>query len=145
MPTYTIYARAETFTGGQRDALARAVTAAHSEHTGAPRSFVQTIFRPVEPGTHYIGAEPADPRGVWVYGHIRRGRSPEVRTALAEGIRDALEAIAQVPPQFIWVYLNELAHTDMIEFGSVLPVPGEEAAWVEGMDPALRDQLRALG
>jgi len=86
MPTYTIYARAETFTGGQRDALARAVTAAHSEHTGAPRSFVQTIFRPVEPGTHYIGAEPADPRGVWVYGHIRRGRSPEVRTALAEGL-----------------------------------------------------------
>jgi hypothetical protein len=33
----------------------------------------------------------------------------------------------------------------MIEFGSVLPVPGDEAAWVEGMDPAIRDHLRALG
>ena len=145
MPTYTIYAQAETFTGRQRDALAQAITALHSQHTGAPRSFVQTIFLPVEPGTHYIGAEPTDPRGVWVYGHIRRGRPPEVRTAIAESIRDAIAAIARIPEQFIWVYLNELTHTDMIEFGSVLPVPGGEAAWVEAMDPAIRDHLRALG
>jgi hypothetical protein len=97
------------------------------------------------PDTHFIGAEPTDPRGVWVHGHIRSGRSPDVRTAIGEGIRDALEAITQIPRQFIWVYLSELAHTDMIEFGSVLPVPGDEAAWVEGMDPAIRDHLRALG
>ena len=145
MPTYTVHARPETFTDNQRDALARSITVLHSELTGAPRSFVQTIFRPVEPGTHYIGAERTDPRGVWVYGHIRSGRAPLVRTAIAEGIRDALEAIAQVPRQFIWVYLNQLTHTDMIECGSVLPVPGDEAAWVEAMDPAIRDHLRALG
>jgi hypothetical protein len=44
----------------------------------------------------------------------------------------------------MWVYLNELVHTDMIEFGSVLPVPGE-AAWVQAMDPAVRDHLLELG
>src|ERR1700761_3253099 len=145
MPSYTVYAQANTFTEDQRDTLARSITALHSKNTGAPRSFVQTIFLPIESGAHYIGAEPTNPRGVWVYGHIRSGRSAEVRTAIAVGIRDELEAIAEIPRQFIWVYLNELTHTDMIEFGAVLPVPGEEAAWVEGMDPALRDQLRALG
>jgi phenylpyruvate tautomerase PptA (4-oxalocrotonate tautomerase family) len=144
MPSYTVYTRPETFTGSQRAALARSITTVHSEHTGAPRSFVQTIFLPVEPDAHFVGAEPADPRGVWVYGHIRRGRPAEVRTAIAVGIRDALEAIAQIPRQFIWVYLNELAHTDMIEFGSVLPVPGDEAAWVQGLDPAIRDYLLSL-
>jgi phenylpyruvate tautomerase PptA (4-oxalocrotonate tautomerase family) len=145
MPTYTVYARAGTFTSDQRDALARSITILHSEHTGAPRSFVQTVFLPVGPGDHYVGAEQTDPRGVWVYGHIRTGRAAEVRTAIAEAIRDALEATAQIPRQFIWVYLNELTHTDMIEFGSVLPVPGGEAAWVEAMDPAVRDHLLRLG
>ena len=145
MPSYTVYARADAFTGDQRDALARSITTLHSEHTGAPRSFVQTIFLPIDPGTHYVGAEPTDPRGTWVYGHIRTGRSAEVRTAIATGIRDALEEIAQVPRQFIWVYLNELVHTDMIEFGSVLPLPGDEAAWVQAMDPPVRDHLLELG
>jgi phenylpyruvate tautomerase PptA (4-oxalocrotonate tautomerase family) len=145
MPTYTVYTRAGTFTSDQRDALARSITALHSEHTGAPRSFVQTVFLPIEPGDHYVGAERADPRGVWVYGHIRTGRAADVRTAIAVSIRDALEATAQIPRQFIWVYLNELTHTDMIEFGSVLPVPGAEAAWVEAMDPAVRDHLNTLG
>ena len=77
--------------------------------------------------------------------HIRSGRPAGIRTAIAVGIRDALETIAQIPRQSIWVYLNELVHTDMIEFGSVLPVPGGEAAWVLAMDPAVRDHLLELG
>lgn len=145
MPTYAVYANMEMFTVGQREGLARAITAVHSEHTGAPKSFVQTIFLPVLSGAHFVGGEPADPRSVWVYGRIRSGRPAGVRTAIAMGIRSALEATAQVPRQFIWIYLNELAHTDMIEFGSVLPVPGGEAAWVQSMDPAIRDHLNALG
>jgi phenylpyruvate tautomerase PptA (4-oxalocrotonate tautomerase family) len=144
MPTYLVHARPDTFTGPQRDALARSITELHSEHTGAPRSFVQTIFLPVEPGGHYVGAEQADPRSVWVYGHIRSGRPHEVRTALATAITGALETIAQIPRQFIWVYLNELTHTDMIEFGSVLPLPGAEAAWIAGLDPAVQAHLRKL-
>jgi phenylpyruvate tautomerase PptA (4-oxalocrotonate tautomerase family) len=145
MPSYTVYAQAGTFDDEQRDAVAGSITAVHSEHTGAPRSFVQTIFLPVEPGAHYVGARPTDPRGVWVYGHIRAGRTAEVRTAIAAGIADAVAGIAQIPRQFIWVYLNELVHTDMIEFGSVLPLPGGEADWVQAMDPAVRDYLLELG
>lgn len=80
-----------------------------------------------------------------MYGHIRSGRPAGVRTAIAEGIRDAIEAIGGIPRQFIRVYLNELSHTDMIGFGSVLPVPGDEAAWVQDRDPAIRDRLHELG
>src|ERR1700761_5948498 len=145
MPSYTVYAQAGTFDDEQRAAVARSITAVHSEHTGAPRSFVQTIFCPVAPGAHFVGARPTDPRGVWVYGHIRAGRAAEVRTAIAAGIAGALADIAQIPRQFIWVYLNELIHTDMIEFGSVLPVPGDEAAGVKALDPAVRDHLLELG
>ena len=30
------------------------------------------------------------------------------------------------PVTVVWVYLNDLAHTDMVEFGRVLPEPGGE-------------------
>jgi phenylpyruvate tautomerase PptA (4-oxalocrotonate tautomerase family) len=145
MPSYTVYTATESLSAGQRAELARAITTLHSEHTGAPRSFVQTVFLPVVAGAYFIGAEPADPRCVWVYGHIRSGRPEEVRTSIAEGIAAAVQDVAQIPRQFVWVYLNELARTDMIEFGSVLPVPGQEAAWIQAMTPEVREYLRALG
>jgi phenylpyruvate tautomerase PptA (4-oxalocrotonate tautomerase family) len=145
VPSYIVYSAEESLTGEQRADLARAITALHSEHTGAPKSFVQTVFLPVAPGGHFIGARPADPRCVWIRGDIRGGRAAKVRTALADGIAAAAERVAGIPRQYVWVYLNELAHTDMIEFGSVLPVPGEEAAWIDAMDPEARDYLRSLG
>jgi phenylpyruvate tautomerase PptA (4-oxalocrotonate tautomerase family) len=106
---------------------------------------VQTIFLPVAPGAHFIGAEPAHPRSLWVYGHIRSGRPAQVRTAIAEGITTAAEEVAGIPRQHIWVYLNELARTDMVEFGAVLPPPGEEAAWIDRLPPETRDHVRSLG
>lgn len=145
MPSYTVYAAAAALTPAQRAELAGSITALHSEHTGAPRSFVQTIFLPVPAGAWFIGAEPAGPRCVWVHGHIRQGRAENVRTAMAGDIAAAVQRVAGVPRQFVWVYLSELARTDMIEFGSVLPVPGQEAAWIEAMAPEIRDYLRALG
>jgi hypothetical protein len=44
----------------------------------------------------------------------------------------------------VWVYLNELAHTDMIEFGRVLPEPGEEQRWLDQLSPELREHLVSL-
>jgi phenylpyruvate tautomerase PptA (4-oxalocrotonate tautomerase family) len=145
MPTYTIHAASDCLPTGKRADLARAIAALHSEHTGAPRSFVQTIFLTVEPGTHFIGDQAAASGSVWVYGHIRSGRSTAVRTALAQAIASAIEESAGIPRHYIWVYLNELTCTDMIEFGAVLPQPGEEEGWVARLDPAVRDYLRSLG
>ena len=145
MPSYTVYTATGSLTTAQRAALAKSITALHSEHTGAPRSFVQTIFLPVAASAYFIGGEPADPRCIWVYGHIRQGRTEAVRTAMAESIVAAVENVAAIPRQCIWVYLNELARTDMIEFGSVLPAPGQESAWIESLSPDIRDHLRALG
>lgn len=145
MPTYVVHAASRAFDSAQRDALARAITDIHHQRTGAPRSFVQTMFVDIAAGGHYIGGEPTHPRSVWVYGHIRSGRDTESRTGIALDIRDALLSGGGVPREFVWVYLAELPHTDMVEFSSVLPPPGEEDAWIEGMPPDIRDHLRALG
>lgn len=45
----------------------------------------------------------------------------------------------------IWVYLCNLEPTDMLEYGHVLPQPGEEADWFNRLPKPLRDYLAQLG
>jgi hypothetical protein len=45
----------------------------------------------------------------------------------------------------IWVDLRNLAPTGMVEYGHVLPQPGEEAAWYDPLPKALREHLKGLG
>jgi hypothetical protein len=56
-----------------------------------------------------------------------------------------VSAIAAVPEASIWVYLCNLEPTDMVEFGHVLPAPGDEQAWFEGLPVDLQTYLRGLG
>ena len=49
----------------------------------------------------------------------------------------SLTRLLQVPPSVVWVYLNELAHNDMLEFGHVLPKPGDEQSWFEDLPSEL--------
>jgi hypothetical protein len=82
---------------------------------------------------------------VWVLGHIRSGRAESARTAIALGICDELDRIAGISRKLIWVYLSELAHTDMAEFGAMLPPPGEESLWMDALTPDVRDHIQTLG
>ncbi|MBE7189821.1 tautomerase family protein [Jatrophihabitans endophyticus] len=144
MPTYVVYAAAPAIPDAARADLAVAITEIHARLTGAPKSFVQTIFRELAAGAHFIGGRPTDPRGVWVHGHIRAGRSPEVRSAIALEISDALQDIAGTPRGHVWVYISELDDSDMIEFGEVLPPPGAELEWIQALPPETRDRLVEL-
>ena len=56
----------------------------------------------------------------------------------------SLTRLLQVPPSVVWVYLNELAHNDMPEFGHVLAKPGDEQSWFEDLPSDLRDHMVAL-
>ena len=53
--------------------------------------------------------------------------------------------IAGVEEASIWVYLCNLEPTDMVEYGHVLPLPGREKEWFEGLPKALQDYLVSLG
>jgi hypothetical protein len=53
--------------------------------------------------------------------------------------------ITGVKEDQIWVYLCNLAPTDMVEYGHVLPRPGEEAAWYDRLPKPLQKSLLRLG
>lgn len=148
MPTYCVYAALEAFNDEQRHDLAQGITEVHARVTGAPSVLVQVVFVAVPHGNRFIGGVVADARSVWVSAGIRAGRSVSVRSEIAQDVRDVFERVAGTPHEHIWVYLSEIPHTDMIEFGEVLPPPGEEVEWLQGMramPAALQDRVQALG
>ena len=141
MPTYTCTSRPGLLDDSTRKAIARAITRAHSAATGAPTSFAQVVFE--ERAHRFIGGESTEAH-VMVRGDIRSGRAPETRTKLAEVIAREVAGLAGVAAHEVWVYFNELAPGDMVEFGHVLPLPGEEDAWLEALPTDLRAALVAL-
>jgi phenylpyruvate tautomerase PptA (4-oxalocrotonate tautomerase family) len=141
MPTYTCTTRPSFLDEPRRAAIARAIKRAHAAATGAPTSFAQIVFE--ERAHRFIGGEPAEAH-VMVRGDIRSGRAPAIRTGLAEAIAREVAGLAGLAAHEVWVYLNELAPGDMVEFGHVLPLAGEEDAWLAALPADLRAALVAL-
>jgi hypothetical protein len=53
--------------------------------------------------------------------------------------------IAKIDQSRIWIYLCNLEPGDMIEYGHVLPLPGQEQQWFNDLPAPLQQQLLALG
>jgi phenylpyruvate tautomerase PptA (4-oxalocrotonate tautomerase family) len=143
MPTYVCYAHTGELTAEQKSEIAAGIARIHSRFTGAPVAFSQCVFHSLEPDGHFFGVQPAPGKGVFVLGHIRAGRSNSAKNHILVGITELLTRVLTIPESAVWVYLNELAHTDMVEFGHVLPEPGGEQNWVDELPADLRDELAA--
>jgi phenylpyruvate tautomerase PptA (4-oxalocrotonate tautomerase family) len=141
MPTYVCYAHQGAITSEQKAEIAAGIARIHSRFTGAPIAFTQCIFRSLERDEHFIGTQPAPSTGLFVTGHIRAERSSSTKNHILVGITDLLVRVLTVPRSVVWVYLNDLAHTDMVEFGRVLPEPGGEQRWLDELPASLRDEL----
>ena len=144
MPTYVCFVQASRLTPDQKSKIAKAITAAHSEEMAAPRYLVQVIFQEFRPAEVFIGGQPASESQIWVYGDVRIGRTDAQRLAVQSRIAAEVGKIAGCAPDDMWVYINELLPTNMVEFGHVLPLPGHEEEWLHHLPEQLRERLTRL-
>jgi phenylpyruvate tautomerase PptA (4-oxalocrotonate tautomerase family) len=145
MPTYTVTSANLALTADQEAAIAASITRSHHEATGAPAYFAQVIFSRIESGKHYIGGKAYRTPHLFVHGLIRAGRSADVKAALVKDIAAKIRAIAGIGPEDIWVYLQDIAATQMVEFGRILPEPGAEESWRAAMSAQKLQDLKATG
>lgn len=145
MPTYTVLAPAGQLPSEHKRAIADRVSRAHNEVTGAPAFFAQVIFIEIAHGNWFIGGRPLESKHIYIHGHIRGGRPTEMKRELVLSLRDALAAGAEVPRSRVWCYIVDLPPAHMVEYGHVLPEPGEEAAWLEGLPPEDRALMESVG
>ncbi len=78
---------------------------------------------------------------VYVHGLIRQGRNTEVKQALMSQMLEEIARIAGITAEDVWIYLQDIPATQMIEFGRFLPAPGGEAEWEREMTPEKRSRL----
>jgi phenylpyruvate tautomerase PptA (4-oxalocrotonate tautomerase family) len=145
MPTYFCSSPSGRLTTEQKRKIAGEITRIHSEVTGAPSFFAQVIFHEVNPGDWFIGGLPLTHEHIFVYGHIRAGRAAVDKTRMIKLMAEAVALAAQVGSRrAVWVYVNELSPRQMIEFGHLLPEPGDEPNWTSALPPEDRAFMQSI-
>ena len=145
MPTYICTIPAGRLSADQKARAASEITRVHNEVTGAATFFAQVIFHEIIPGNYFVGGKALAEDQIFLNGQIRAGRSAVDRSRLLAGLRDAVADSAQASQNSVWVYLVDLPARDMIEYGHVLPEPGQENIWLDGLPAADRERMQRTG
>ncbi|KAK5170959.1 uncharacterized protein LTR77_004103 [Saxophila tyrrhenica] len=139
MPTYTCTCSAGRLSPTEKQSIVNSITKVHSEEGGnVPQYLVQVVFNELAPGNHFINKRLVPKDQLWVNGLIRAGRSDAQKTAMVKRIMSECSEAMGVDPSFVWAYICDAEKT--AEFGSVLPEPGQEKAWVEAIPKEVRDR-----
>lgn len=124
MPLYNLACRA-ALDELSRERVARAVTRAHCDVTGAPAEFVNVLF---VHGYPLHGALEID-----AIGGVRKGgnRTAEVVDRLRIALRDAIVQASGKAADRVAVTLIGIPSNWVMEGGRVMPDPGAEAEWLK--------------
>ena len=145
MPTYVCTVKEGQLSPDQKSRIAAEVTRIHCEVTGAPTFFAQVIFEEVKAGNHFIGGMLLVHDQIFVYGRVRAGRSIQDKLKMIKLIAEAVGEAAGVSKTGVWVYIAELPPRQMIEYGYVLPEPGDEQVWTDVLPTDDREFMQAVG
>ena len=145
MPTYTLTIPAGLLDPVKKGRVAGVITRTHNVVTGAAAYFAQVIIHEVAEGNYFAGGKPLVGRQVFLNGQIRAGRSAPDRKRLLLELRDGVADAGGLERCDVWVYLTDLPARDMIEYGHILPEPGDEASWMEALPEADRARIKKTG
>jgi hypothetical protein len=82
---------------------------------------------------------------IFVYGRVRAGRSIQEKLKMIKLMADAVGEAAGVRRTGVWVYIAELPARQMIEYGYVLPEPGDEQVWTDALPQEDREFMQSVG
>jgi phenylpyruvate tautomerase PptA (4-oxalocrotonate tautomerase family) len=145
MPTYVCTIKEGRLSPDQKSRIAAEITRIHCEVTGAPAFFAQVIFEEIKSGNHFMGGVPLVHDQIFVYGRVRAGRSIQEKLKLIKLMGEAVGKAAGVSRTGVWIYIAELPPRQMIEYGHVLPEPGDEQVWTNALPTEDREFMQAVG
>ena len=79
MPTYFVNSSNIKIKKKIKEKLAKKITKVNNETTGANKYFAQVIFNDNKKENHYMGGKMVSKPEVFIYGHIRSGRTPKIK------------------------------------------------------------------
>ena len=144
MPTYTVTNSNFNLSSKQQKNLAEGITKVHNVVTGANTYFAQVIFNKTKKNNHFMGGKKVKEPSMFLLGQIRAGRSKEVKDKLISDLKDVMVKNSKLDETQIWVYINDLPPSQMIEYGAVLPESGKESEWFINLSPKLKKKLSTI-
>ena len=144
MPTYTVTNSNFNLSSKQQKKLAEGITKVHNVVTGANTYFAQVIFNKTKKNNHFMGGKKVKEPSLFLLGQIRAGRSKEVKDKLISDLKNILVKNSKLDETQVWVYINDLPPSQMIEYGAVLPESGREKEWFANLPVKLKKKLAAI-
>ena len=141
MPTYTLTNSNFYISSKQQKKIAKGITKVHNIVTGANTYFAQVIFNKTKKNNHFMGGKIVKEPSLFLLGQIRSGRSKEIKDKLISDLKDVLVKNSNLDETQVWVYINDLPPSQMIEYGAVLPESGEEKEWFNNLSEKLKKKL----
>ena len=142
--TYTVTNSNFNLSSRQQKKLAEGITKVHNVVTGANTYFAQVIFNKTKKDNHFMGGKKVKEPSLFLLGQIRAGRSKEVKDKLIVDLKDVLIKNSKLDETQVWVYINDLPPSQMIEYGAVLPESGKESEWFNNLSRKLKDKLSKI-
>ena len=144
MPTYTVTNSNFHISSKQQKKLAEGITKVHDLVTGANTYFAQVIFNKTKKNNHFMGGKKVKEPSLFLLGQIRAGRSKEVKDKLISDLKHVVVKNSKLDEPQVWVYINDLPPSQMIEYGAVLPESGKEKQWFTNLPTKLKKKLSAI-
>jgi phenylpyruvate tautomerase PptA (4-oxalocrotonate tautomerase family) len=144
MATYSVIYAGFSLTTHQKFKLAQAITKIHADVTGAEAYFAQVIFRQLDLHDCFIGGVLLDEPHVFLSGQIRNGRSEQIKKQLLVELEVAIQSVISLAGHQIWAYIDEISPSQMIEYGQILPLVGEDGIWFSTLPASIQKKLNYI-
>ena len=144
MPTYFVNSSNIKLSRLIKKKLAKLITKIHNKANGANKYFAQVIFNETKKVNHFMGGKIVSKSEIFIYGHIRSGRTSKVKNKLIKGLREIIRENTKLDKDNIWVYLLDLKPNQMIEYGEILPKSGGEKKWFKNLPTKLKLRLNSI-
>ena len=144
MPTYILKTSNLKLNIKKKNKIAKEITKEHNKITGANSYFVQVIFEENIKKNHFMGGKIVNDKQIFLYGHIRDGRTKKIKKKLIIRLRDSIVKSSKVKKDKVWIYLLELIPKQMIEYGVVVPKSGREIQWFNSLPKLLQKKLKKI-
>ena len=119
MPLYTVTTQTGVLSNEAKANLAGQLTDLHSELAGVPRNWVHVVFHDYAVGSGFTAGEPAATVALTLL--IRTGRSAEYKRGLLKRLWELVQNATGAADDQIVVGIQELAASQAMEMGQVMP------------------------
>jgi phenylpyruvate tautomerase PptA (4-oxalocrotonate tautomerase family) len=144
MPTYVVTSTPGRLSAENKQTIAKDITDIHCSVTGAPKYFVQILFNGVPTENYFLAGKRLEEDNIYIHAHIRSGRTTESKQKIMNDIISSVTAETGADKSSLQVYITDIPASQVAEFGSILPEPGQEKIWEDGQSKEAQDRMVRL-